>query len=180
MGLLDSISTDTPEAETETYAFASTGIGGYLNELKAPKQAQDIREDDNLEDLEDLQPEQKPEPLEKLQATNAVANASASLLTIALDSSLSAVFGYIAGEEASNYKADEDQREELEKAISEYVKLKGGDIPPGIALLILVVSSYGGKGAMAFQVRKLNKESAEKDKLIAEMRAKIDALELKE
>jgi len=158
------------QQEEKPYKFASGGIDSFIGEFQTPKQEQDIDENAGFEELDELQPEQKREPLEQLQASAGVANATASLLTIALDSSLSTMLAMFAGDDSENYKADSDQRDELEKGISRYLLIKGvDDIPPGVALLILVVSIYGGKGAMAFQVRKLNKLNEEKDRKIKEL-----------
>lgn len=171
MGLLDQVDETTKK---EPYKFASGGIGEFMDEFNKPKQDQGIDEAAGLEDLPpEYEESEDDEPLEKLKATNSVANASASLLTIALDSTLSTVLGLYAGDEPSNYKADSDQREELQEAIAEYVKLKGGDIPPGLALILIVVSIYGSKGAMAFQFKKLKKETEEKDNQISELREKL-------
>jgi hypothetical protein len=170
MGLLD-IQGEAPEKKP--YQFASAGIDDYIGELNQPKQAHDIDEAEGLEELDDMQPEPDTEPLEKLKASNSVAKASGSLLTIALDTSLSTAFGLWAGDEPQNYKADENEREELEQAIGEYVKLKGGDIPPGFALVLIILSIYGSKGAMAFQFKKAKKQLDEKDNRIAELEQQV-------
>ena len=169
MGLLD-IQGDAPE---KPYKFASSGIDDYLDELNQPKQDLGIDETAGYEELNDMQPEPDSEPLEKLKASNAVAKASGSLLTIALDTSLSTAIGLWAGDEPANYKADDNEREELEQAISEYVKLKGGDIPPGFALVLIILSIYGSKGAMGFQFKKAKKELDEKDNRIAELEKQV-------
>lgn len=171
MSLLDGTGA-TPKTE-KPYQFASGGIDGFISEFQQPKQPQDIDETAGLEELDTMQPEPDEKP--QLQASAGVANATASLLTIALDSSLSTVLGMVAGDETENYKADPEQRDELEKGIARYLQIKGvDDIPPGVALLILVVSIYGGKGAMAIQVRKFKKLNEEKDRKIAELMEKLE------
>jgi hypothetical protein len=170
MGMLD----QTTDTEQKPYVFASGGIDNYMKELKQPKQAQEIDETEGLDELNDMQPEQEVEPLEKLKASNAFATSSASLLTIALDSTFSTLLGMYSGDEPENYKADEDQRDELQKAIAEYIKLKGADIPPGFALVIIILSIYGTKGAMAFQFKKLKKENEAKDKEIETLKLKLE------
>jgi len=173
MGLLDNEA--SKGNENEPYRFASGGIGDFMADFNREKLDTNV---DETSDLENLPPEtvedEQTEPLEKLKANASVANASASLLTIALDSSLSTVLGLYAGDDAENYKADADQKKELQTAIAEYVKLKGGDIPPGVALILIIVSIYGSKGAMAFQFRKMKKESEAKDKKIAELEEKLE------
>lgn len=149
---------DEPKDE---YKFVSNGISGFLDEYQQPKQEQPINDtvfDDFPTDTEEI-PDEHPNGLpDKLQASPSVARESAKILTTALDSSLSGIFGFIAKSEASDFKADPDQRDDLESAFAAYIKLKGGDIPPGIALLLLVVSIYGSKGALAIQLRKANTE----------------------
>ncbi len=167
---------DSENEEKKPYTFASGSIDDFMAEMNRPKQAQDINETDGLDELETLQPETPDEPLEKLQATPAVALATASLLTIALDSSLSTVLGLYAGDEPDNYKADPEQRQELQAAIAEYVKLKGGDIPPGVALILIILSVYGTKGAQAFQYKKLRKEQEEKDRRIQQLEEELKKL----
>ena len=157
MSLLNNISTE----ENKPYNFVSSGISGFMDEYQQPKQEQNIREDvfdafpTEPEEIHDEQPDGLPE---RLQASASVAKASAKILTTALDSTLSGVFGFIAKGDSTDFRADDAQRDDLETAFAEYIKLKGGDIPPGVALLILVISIYGGKGALAFQLRKANTE----------------------
>ena len=147
--------------ENNPYNFVSSGISGFMDEYQQPKQEQNIREDvfddfpAELEEIHEKQPDGLPE---RLQASASVAKASAKILTTALDSTLSGVFGFIAKGDSVDFRADDAQREDLETAFAEYIKLKGGDIPPGVALIILVLSIYGGKGALAFQLRKANTE----------------------
>ena len=175
MGLLDGTAA---ENTTQEYTFASGGIDDFVNDFNRPKLDTNLNEWDDLNKLPpETEIDEQAEPLEKLKATSAVANASASLLTIALDTSLSTVLGLYAGDDAENYKADPDQREELEKAIAEYVKLKGGDIPPGVALILIVVSIYGSKGAMAFQFRKVKKQAEAQQKRIAELEKQLELAE---
>ena len=170
MSLLDG--TGAAPTTEKPYQFASGGIDGFISEFQQPKQQQDIDENAGFEELDDLQEQETEKP--QLQASAGVANATASLLTIALDSSLSTVLGMVAGGDTSDYKADPEQRDELEKGIARYLQIKGvDDIPTGVDLLILVVSIYGGKGAMTIQVRKLNKQNEEKDRKIAELMEKL-------
>ena len=151
---------DENQQKTTEYKFASAGITDFLEDFNTPKQPQNI--DENYSELENLETEEPEKVLpDKLQTSASVAKSSASILTIALDSALSNVFGLIAKDSPDNFKADDEQREELQKAITEYTKLKGGDIPPGLALVILVISIYGGKGIMAVQLRKANKRNEE-------------------
>ncbi|MDR1585605.1 MAG: hypothetical protein LBS07_05470 [Prevotellaceae bacterium] len=152
---------DQETAENAEYKFMSSGISGFMDEIQQPKQRQNISEDiydDFPTDTEDTPDENAGGLPGKLQASASVARESAKILTTALDSSMSGIFGFIAKGEASDFKADAEQREELETAFAAYIKLKGGDIPSGVALLLLVISIYGSKGAMAIQMRKVNAE----------------------
>lgn len=171
MGLLDG---NTIEEKTG-YAFASGGIGDFINEFKLPKQDQPIDEAEGLDQIEnfDEEPERK-EPLENIRARVSVANATGSLLAIAVDAGVSTLLGaVIAKGDPQDYKANDTEKEELQNAISEYVKLKGGDIPPGVALIIIVLSIYGPKTALAFQSRKFNEKEAEYQKEIEDLKHQL-------
>ena len=169
MGLLDKVG-EKPAGTEKPYSFASGGIDGYMKELSRPKQPLDIDESEGLDELIDLQPTETDEPLEKIKANNAVANATGSLLATAIDTGLSTIIGsFIAKGDPDDYKASPEKKDEMASALSDYVKLKGGDIPPGMALMIIIMSIYLPKGVVAFQVHKLEKEIAEKDKRIAEL-----------
>jgi len=172
----------TKQEPEKPYSFMSGGINDYLNEINQPKQPQDIDEYPDEENLSAFQDTGKEdEPLETLKARAGVAKATGALLATALDAGLSTLIGtFIAKGDPADYKADEEQKSELETAMAEYVKLKGGDIPPGIALLIVVLSIYMPKGVVAFQVRKLELENAEKDRQIAEMQKKLQEFGVKQ
>ena len=160
MSLLDNPENNT-DATDGKYTFMSKGISDFVGEYRQKKQEQPISDniyDDFPEDTEEIQEETTEELPRKLQASASVARATAKILTTTLDSAMSGIFGFISKGDASDFKADEDQRDDLETAFAEYVKLKGGDIPPGIALLLLVVSIYGTKIPMAIQLRKYNTE----------------------
>lgn len=107
---------------------------------------------------------------------SSVANASGKLLATVIDTSLPAALGFLAKEEGSGYKADEEDRAELEKALGEYMKLKGGDIPPGMMVLVLVLSIYGAKIPMAIQHRKMNVERLELEQQKKDLEARERAL----
>ena len=166
MSMFDENQQNTPE-----YKFASGGISDFLEDFNTPKQPQNLS-DDLFNDFPSEEPEAENDVLpDKLKTSTSVAKASASILTIALDSALSSVFGLIADESPEDFKADDDQREELQKAFTEYTKLKGGEIPPGLTLLILVVSIYAGKGITAVQLRKANKRNKQLEVENARLRA---------
>lgn len=165
------------------YAFASQGFDDYMADLNTPKQEQPGTGDD-FAGLDDLNPPAPPEGEEggeggdgtlpdHLQTPLSVARASASMLTIALDSTLSAILGVVADDDPARFKADPDQREELKAAFTEYVRLKGGDIPPGAALALLVASIYGGKCALAVQLRRANRRARQLESQVADLREQL-------
>lgn len=156
--------------------FPTDDLDTFLSEIQAPKQNMNISEDDGLEDFERLQDSQQPEK-ESLVMKTPVANASGKLLATVIDTSLPAALGFLAKESASVYKADEEDREELEKALGEYMKLKGGDIPPGMMVLILVLSIYGAKVPLAMQHRKINVERLELEQQRKDLDEREKALE---
>ncbi|MEA4975430.1 MAG: hypothetical protein VB046_06810 [Paludibacter sp.] len=177
MGILD---TRDVAQEENKYAFASGGIDDFLDDFKRPKQDQPIDEAEGLEEVESFEQQEteKAEPLESLRAKVSVANATGSLLAIAVDAGLSTVLGaVIAKGDPEDYKASESEKEELQDAISEYVKLKGGDIPPGVALIIIILSIYGPKTAIAFQARKFNEKEADYQKQISDLKNQLDKKE---
>jgi len=170
MGLLDKTGEKPTEIE-KPYSFASGGINDYLDELKVAKQPQDIDESEGLDELLELQEKETPEPLEKLKANTAVANASGKILAIAIDAALPVAIGLFLKDDPENYKASEDEKEALTDAFAEYTKLKGGDIPPWLALMITILSIYGVKGAAGYQNKKLNAENTKLQKRIEELEA---------
>lgn len=159
------INTEYPTGDLET----------FLTEIQSPKQNMNISEAEGLEELETLQVTEKPEK-EDLVMKSSVANASGKLLATVIDTSLPAALGFLAKEEGSGYKADEEDRAELEKALGEYMKLKGGDIPPGMMVLVLVLSIYGAKIPMAIQHRKMNVERLELEQQKKDLEARERAL----
>lgn len=134
-----------------------------------------ISEAEGIEEFEALQDAEKPEK-EDLVMKSSVANASGKLLATVIDTSLPAALGFLAKEEGCVYKADEEDRNELEKALGEYMKLKGGDIPPGMMVLVLVLSIYGAKIPMAIQHRKINAERQELEQQKKDLEARERAL----
>lgn len=159
------INTEYPTGDLET----------FLTEIQSPKQNMNISEDEGLEELETLQVTEKTEK-EDLVMKSSVANASGKLLATVIDTSLPAVCGFFAKGNPKKYKADEEERTELEKALGEYMKLKGGDIPPGMMVLVLVLSIYGSKIPMVIQDRKMNIERLEFEQQKKDLEARERAL----
>jgi len=164
LGDKNTINTNYPTGDLES----------FLTEIQAPKQNMNISEAEGLEEFEALQDAEKPEK-EDLVMKSPVANASGKLLATVIDTTLPAALGFLAKEEGSGYKADEEDRNELEKALGEYMKLKGGDIPPGMMVLVLVLSIYGAKIPLAMQHRKINAERQELEQQKKDLEAREKA-----
>ncbi|NCC99482.1 MAG: hypothetical protein EOL95_07260 [Bacteroidia bacterium] len=131
-----------------------------------------IREE--LEPELELKPEPEPKPKQdnniqqqeevekaEIKMKSAPAKATAKLFATIIDSTIPATLGIIAKEESTDYRAAEEDKQDLEDALTEYVKLKGGDIPPGVMVLILILTIYGSKVPHALQQRKLNQKKEE-------------------
>jgi len=84
---------------------------------------------------------------------------------------------FVAGDKPETFAADESQKEQLQEAFAAYVKLKGGDIPPGVALMLLILSIYGSKTVVALQLRKANRRAEQQDEEIARLRARLELTE---
>lgn len=167
MGLLD----NNTEEKTG-YAFASGGIDDFISEYKLPKQDQPIDEAEGLDQIESFEQEpERKESLENIKARVSVANATGSLLALMVDNGVSTLLSAVVAKDdnSEKYKATDKEKDELSNAISEYVKLKGVDIPPGMALIIIVLSIYGPKTALAFQAGKFNEKEAEYQKKIDDL-----------
>lgn len=151
--MLDNIGNDN-------YQFATgNDIDQFIDQMQTPKQNLDANEYEGLEELQE-QETADTEPTEKVdtQMKSAAAKASGKLVTTVIDNTLPHALAFIAHDNADNYKADPESRQELEDAMTEYMRLKGGEIPPGMMVLLLILTIYGSKVPMAFQRRKLNEE----------------------
>ncbi len=149
------------------YRFVTgNDIDGFLDDLNTPKQETVRDRYDGLEDLpsDDIEvDEEKQEPVD-IQMKASAAKATGKLVATVIDTTLPQALAFIAKDNGvENYRADESQREELEEALTEYMRLKGGDVPPGVMIVILVITIYGTKIPMAIQQRKLNERAAALD-----------------
>lgn len=162
------LSQNNAQAESEqSYSFASGGIEDFENELQMPKQQQDIDEAEGLEDLGGLE---ESEMQEGLRAKASVANSTGSLLALTIDSIIPTGLAMLADEDdPSEFKASPDEHDELKKVLSEYTKLKGADIPPGVGVLLVLLAIYGPKAFMAVKLRKANKLNREQADRIKEL-----------
>lgn len=141
--------------------FPTGSLDGFLSEMAQNKQDMGISETFIDTEPDDEMPNLPDEPSPEIQVKTAPAKATARLITTVIDNTIPAAFGAIAKGNSSKYKASDDEREELTEALTEYVKLNGGDIPPSFMVLILIVTIYGSKVPMMLQQRKLNTEREE-------------------
>lgn len=143
---------------TDSYTFATgDDIDAYIRDIQSPKQDMNIDPTEGLSELEDMQDEAIPFEKTDIQMKSAAAKAGGKLVATVIDTTLPQALAYIAKTpDATPYKADPDSRQELEEALTEYMRLKGGDIPPGMMVLLLVLSIYLTKIPTALQQRKQN------------------------
>ena len=100
----------------------------------------------------------------------AKAKASAIFVTSAVDIGLSEILTMIAkGKDPEPYKATASEREDMINVWAEYLKDKGGDIPPGVMVLIMILVVYGPRAKSAFDAKAADEalaiKEAENDKL---------------
>ena len=157
----------------DNYEFVNAGnVNDFMDRFNQPKQ------DMNLEDtppdlpIDEIQ-EEADQGLKALPA-----KATGRIFASLIDSTLPVGLSLLAKGRLEDYKASEDQRTELEHALAEYFKVKGTDIPPGIAIVLIILTTYLTKIPQALQDRKNNTLRAELEAEKAEL-AKI-RLELKE
>lgn len=174
MSIFDKTTEETEEKK-EKYFFASGSVDDFTKSFLDNKQETDVEEIPDFEESEFEHGDE--EPLQKVKATKSVSKATGHLVAVMLDSTISQTCGLISGGDATKYKADEEQKSELEEAISAYVQVTGMDMPPAVALIILIVSIYGGKIAMSFSDRKKNKADEEKENKVASLEKQIRELE---
>jgi len=112
-------------------------------------------------------------------ATSAsVAKSTAKIAVTTIDSIVPEVMRAIAkNDSATPFKADADTRADLERAVAEYIKLKGiGDIPPGTMIVVLLLVAYGTKIPLLLQLREANKKAQEQERQIDELKDEIAEL----
>jgi len=150
--------------EKQTHNFATADINDFVKELNEPKQEFEQKTSifDNLPEDEPEKEQEQPKEKIKTQMTEGAANASGRLVVSVIDTVIPAVQAWCAKSDTEDFKAKENDRAELEDAFSEYMKLKGGDIPPGLMCVILVLAIYGSNVPKMLEMRKLN---TEKEKL---------------
>ncbi len=158
MSVLDKIG-----KQEETYHFATgSDLGDFMSEMQRPKQNMGA---DPAEGLENITPNE--EPIEEhtspvgVQMQKGAAEAAGNLVFTVVDTVLPETLAFISKDKVEVYKANEGQANDLKEALTNYMRLKGGDIPPGVGVLILILMTYVAKLPMAFERRKLNEKERE-------------------
>lgn len=148
--------------------FPTESLDNFINEFNQPKQNMDLDERPQANDEFDKVTGEQPEEAE-IQMKAAPAKATAKMITAVIDNTLPAALGLVAKEDSNAFKASPEERGELVDALTEYVRLKGGDVPPGLMVIIIVLTIYGSKVPFAIQQRKLNKMREELEKTQADL-----------
>ncbi len=152
--------------------FPTGSLDEFLNDMNAPKQDFNINIDDDPELNEyeaennwGEEPDHNQEPDEKvdIQMKAKAARSGGKLIATVIDSALPAAMAYFADESPEHFKASESEKDDLTKALTEYMRLKGGDIPPGIMVIILVCAIYGCRIPEVVKLRKGKKQAREEE-----------------
>ena len=180
------IGAPTPTTDNPINPHYPTGdIASFIEEFNQPKQDMNL---DIAEGLDTLQPFDDQLPTGKLDTTTtrAAAGAGGRMIAAVIDTTIPMTLGMIAKESPDEFKATDSQREELEAALTEYMALRGDDIPPGVMVLILVLTIYGSQVPHALALRKQNLRQEQLDqreeelkRLERELKDKAKALEKK-
>lgn len=148
----------------EVNEYPSGDLKAFLDDYTTEKQDMNIDESDGLDDLEEkaasFVDEEEKEPV-TIQMRAGAAKASGKLITTVIDTTIPAMLAAIAKDNVEEFKAAPEDREELEEALTEYMKLKGGDIPPSVMVIILISTIYLSKIPKVIELRKLNKKQEE-------------------
>lgn len=159
--------------EPQEYKFITSDINDFINDFSRPKQEMpDAVDFNNFPATEEQATFTDDAPTEaQPRVTAQVARSTARMIVATIDTFIPEIMRYVAkADNAEEFKADGEVRGELEAAFTDYIKIKGvGDIPPGMMIVILLLTAYGSKIPMLMQLRKANIK-AEEDK------AEIEAL----
>lgn len=155
---------NTTTTTEEVNEYPSGDLKAFLDDYKTEKQDMNIDESDGLDDFDAITGnaanEEENEPV-SLQMRAGAARASGKLITTVIDTTIPAILATIAKDNVEEFKAAPEDREELEEALTEYMKLKGGDIPPSVMVIILISTIYLSKIPKVIELRKLNKKQEE-------------------
>ena len=165
--------------------YPTGDITSFIEEFNQPKQDMNL---DIAEGLDSLEPfDDTPSGKLDTTTTRAAASAGGRMIAAVIDTTIPMTLGMIAKESPDEFKATDSQREELEAALTEYMALRGDDIPPGVMVLLLVLTIYGSQVPHALALRKQNLRQEQLDqreeelkRLERELKNKAKALEKKE
>jgi hypothetical protein len=154
-------------------------INAFVSELQQPKQ--EFEQSESIFDALPEPAENAPDPpKEKIttQMTAGAASAGGKLAASVIDTVIPSLQSWIAKSDAAEFKAQPDDRAELENALAEFMKLKGGDIPPGLMCVILVLAIYGSNIPKMFELRKINTEKERLEKMRRDLEYQRKQLDL--
>ncbi len=158
--------------EPQEYRFITSDINDFMKDFARPKQEMpDAVDFDNFPATE----EHDDEPIE---AQPRVTAQVARMIVATIDTFVPEIMRYVAkADNAEDFKADSEVRSELEAAFTDYIKIKGvGDIPPGMMIVILLITAYGSKIPMLMQLRKANIKAEEDKAQIEALKAELSDL----
>jgi hypothetical protein len=168
---------------TENNEKQKDSFDEYLSRLSTPKQKISTEnnvetEDDDFTEIEITQEDVKHKQI-ALEASKFTANIVVETIDVAFSEGFG-IFAKLNSEEKNELKADDDIKETLVDAWSNYLKDKGGELSPGILLIILVLGVYAPKIPLAFEMRKMKIKNAEleseldeKDREIAKLQKQL-------
>lgn len=159
-------------------------LDNYMNLLNKPKQnIGGDQPETEIPDENDYHPEISPEDLKHKQVALEASRFTADIVVETIDVAFVETLGFIAKlskDDKQELKTDEETKESLSNAWANYLKDKGGELSPGILLIILVLGVYAPKIPLAFEMRKLKKQNSElidelseKDKEIAKLQKQV-------
>ena len=155
---------NTNNTTEEINEYPSGDLIAFLDDYKTEKQDMHIDECEGLDDFDAITGnaanEEENEPV-SLQMRAGAARASGKLITTVIDTTIPAILAGIAKGNIEEFKAAPEDREELEEALTEYMKLRGGDIPPSVMVIILISTIYLSKIPKVIELRKLNNKQEE-------------------
>jgi hypothetical protein len=160
-----------------TFGKDDISLHGLISDMDAPKQLfAESMDKPKLEPSDTEQDGQLSDAEKKRKAKHA-----SKFIVGAFDSAFCTVAGLFSlDEDKDQFRADKDEKDDLIDALSEYLKDKGGDIPPGIMVLILAVVIYGGKIPQVVQLRKANLRIKELETEQVELMRKIELQKIKD
>lgn len=123
-----------PGDEEDNYDFKTGNLDDFMHSFQ--------------ENKEDMPIDEMPTPEEfaetgKVNIPPATARKSGQFITEMIDFSASLGLSLLSGEPRETHKAPDENKKELAKIITEYMKENGGEIPLSVQLIICIVVTYG-------------------------------------